>query len=222
VAPTDATITDWVDVCMTTGASGCYGQFVDNNTYSAPGANWWTKFYGGTYVFPAVDPNGCKTAPQYPLTQTISAHSWHIAGTVGDYSGFGLWFSPCMIDMSQYTGGISFTVSGTTGTSTTISVTVGTSSNTAHDPTNCNSNVGTCTAASCKAGTATFTVTTTATTVTLPWSQFTGGAPSATVNPAEIIGVNFNLPDPYVYTTTPPVATPYAADVTIGDIKLIP
>lgn len=222
VAPSNAMIANWVDVCLTTGPNGCYGMFVDNDTYSAPDANWWTKFFGGTYVYPGIDPKGCGAVPAYPLTQTISPHSWHITGTVGDYSGFGLWLAPCTIDLSAYTGGISVTISGSVGKVNTIQFNVGTSSNSPHDPTNCNSNVGTCTAAKCASASTTISLTSTPTTVTIPWSGFTGGLPNANPNAAEVTSISFSLPDPYLYTTAPPVATPYAVDITIGDIVLVP
>ena len=212
VAPTNALITDWVDVCMTTGATGCLGQFVDNDTFSAPGSNWWTKFYGGIYVYPAIDPKGCTVAPQYPLTQTVAPHAWHITGTVGDYSGFGIWFAPCMADMSAYTGGISITVSGSVATLNTLNVSVASSSNLAHAPTNCNANVGTCSDTTCKSATKTVLLSQTPTVVKIAWTDFIGGSPDFSPNPSEITGLSFNLPDPYTYSAASKTATPYAVE----------
>jgi hypothetical protein len=232
VAPTNALITDWADICTTTD---CYGQFVDNDTYSAPGDNWWTHFFGGPYVYPVngTDTPNCTTTA---LSQTVSAHSWHITGTVGNdagqYAGWGLWFAPCMSDFSAY-GGISFTVSGSAGSTGVVTVTVSTSSNSVHNPNSCDTNVDTCTAteadggSACKPASATFTVTGSTTTVTLRWTDFTGGNPSASPSPAEIRGIGFAPPDPYTYgwdndaCVVTRTATPYNLDITIGDITLV-
>jgi hypothetical protein len=220
---------------MTTGPDGCYGMFVDNDTYSTPPTNWWTGFFGGPFVYPVnsdATPNCTATA----LTQTISAHSWHITGTVGNnavqYAGWGLWFQSCMANFSAY-GGISFTISGSAGSTGVVTVSLATSSNAVHDPNSCATNVNTCTATSADGGSAcvqpsaTITVTGSSTTVTLRWSDFTGGNPSVNPNPAEITGINFAPPDPYTYgwdadagvgTLT---VTPYTLDITIGDITLV-
>jgi len=220
VAPSNALITDWTDVCTTTGPNGCLGLFVDNDTFSTPGDNWWTKFYGGTYVYPAIDPKKCTADPQYPLGQTVAAHAWHITGSVGTYSGFGIWLAPCMADMSAYPGGISITLSGSAGSKNTLVISLLSSSDTAHEPTSCNSNVGTCTVSTCKAPSKTVTLTSTATAIDIPWTDFTGGNPDASPQPSEITGIAFSLPDPYDYTTMPATATPYSIDITVGDISL--
>jgi hypothetical protein len=219
---------------MTTGTYGCYGMFVDNDTYSLPGTSWWTGFFGGPFVYP-VNSDAHTSCTTTPLTQTVSAHSWHITGTVGNdagqHAGWGLWFTPCMANFSGY-GGISFTVSGSAGSTGVVTVTVNTSSNSVHDPNSCNTNVNTCTAtnpdggSACKSASTTFSVTGSSSTVTLRWTDFTGGNPSASPSAAEITGIYFAPPDPYteldadagVSTRT---VTPYSLDITIGDIMLV-
>jgi hypothetical protein len=64
---------------------------------------------GGGYLYP--------TTGMYALAPDLSQSTWHIVGTVRDYSGFGLYFNDCnRIDASKYKG-ISFKVSGTLGAS---------------------------------------------------------------------------------------------------------
>jgi hypothetical protein len=231
IAPTNALITDWTDVGQ---CPEDMGTFVDGDHYSTKptdNANaWWNHFFGGPYVYPS-NP-ACSTSP---LTQTISAHSWHVTGAIGnaagDYAGFGLWLEPCMADFSAY-GGISFTISGTTDSTRTLKVVVQTSSNSAHAASSCKSNVGTCVATdggSCTDASVTVTLSDTATTVTLHWTDFTGGSPNASPNPAEITGIQFQPPAPYTYpwdndagTVVRTLSNPYNLNVTIGDITLVP
>jgi hypothetical protein len=223
VAPTNALITDWAD--LNPANSG----FVDSDHFSTA-ANWWTAFFGGPYVYPA---NAQCSA--VPLSQTITAHSWHITGAVGDaagdYSGFGLWFSPCMANFSAY-GGISFTISGSAGSTGRVRLAVRSSSNSVHSAAVCNSNVGTCVAtdaSTCADASANITLTSTPATVTLRWSDFTGGFPSTNPNPAEITSMEFQLPDPYTYpwdndagAVVRTLSNPYNVDITVGDITLVP
>src|SRR6185437_16094781 len=43
-----------------------------------------TTFSGEEYVYP--------TGSGYPLSSDVTGNNWHISGTIGDYSGFGLSF----------------------------------------------------------------------------------------------------------------------------------
>ena len=66
-----------------------------------------TTLQGSEFVYP--------TTGSYPLTSDVSGSNWHITGTVGDYSGFGLiTFNCSVIDASAYKG-IQFKISGTVG-----------------------------------------------------------------------------------------------------------
>jgi hypothetical protein len=153
--------------------------------------------------------------------------NWHITGQVGTYSGGGLWWScntgtaakpvnvGCPIDASAYKG-ISFTVSGNAGVggiSVSVSDPASTkpSTDSAGNPKGC----GTCTVATC--GTSVLVpVTTTATPVSLTWTQL------GVTTPAAIVSIAFSLHDPYSYATTPAVATPYSVDFVIDDLQFTP
>ena len=187
----------------------------------APGATapvlfgtWGQSIFGGAYTYPGTVP-ACETGTvsAYPLTQTVTGGAWNIQGTVGDYSGMGLWWgcntgtaaapayaATCAIDASAYTG-ISFTVSGSIGP--------------AGNPKNC----GTRTATTCGSSVA-VPVTATATAVTLTWAQLGVTAPNA------ITGISFSFTDPFRlndgYATSPFTATPYPVDVTIDDLQFAP
>jgi hypothetical protein len=188
---------------------------------------WSQNIYGGTYVYPTADATACNTASSYPITQTLTGGNWAIQGTVGTYSGMGLWWncmnggttaSPtyagaCTIDASVYAG-ISLTVSGNAGTSGAISIQVGTPStakpttDSAGNPNNC----GTCSVATCGTNVS-VPVTATATPVSFTWAQLGVTTPDA------ITGISFSFADPYNYSTTPAVATPFAVSITIDDLR---
>src|SRR5262249_11920737 len=67
-----------------------------------------TTFAGGGYFYP----NDPTTKPS-ALTQDATMGNWHLTGTVGDFSGFGLYFDNCSRVNASGFKGISFTVSGT-------------------------------------------------------------------------------------------------------------
>ena len=97
-------------------------------TTPAAFGTWGQSIYGGPYAYPGSAP-ACETGAvsAYPLTQTVTGGNWNVQGTVGTYSGMGLWWNcntgttaaasyagACTVDASAYTG-ISFTISGTIG-----------------------------------------------------------------------------------------------------------
>lgn len=220
IAPTNALITDWADV-------NPEGMFVDGDAYSTapiepPGSEWWNAFFGGPFVYPVTDE--CGTS-EYPLTSTTSGGAWNITGTVGNYSGAGLWFGGCAgVDLSAYTG-ISFTISGTVGTAGTVVFNVATPENTAPKPEDCFTNINTCTAATCAAPSYSVTVTETQQTVSVLWADFTGGAPNAAVNPAQITGMQWVFPWEWECTVESggdPASCAYDINVTIDNITLLP
>ncbi len=213
----------------TTPPAALISDFSIAGTATAPAifGTWSQNIYGGTYVYPTADATACNTASSYPITQTLTGGNWAVQGTVGTYSGMGLWWncinggttaSPtyvgsCAIDASAYTG-ISLTVSGNAGTSGAISMQVGTPSTTkpttdsAGNPNNC----GTCSVATCGTNVS-VPVTATATPVSFTWAQLGVTTPNA------ITGISFSFADPYNYSTTPAVATPFAVNITIDDLK---
>ena len=176
---------------------------------------WWTKFWGGMYLYPAI-PGACSDAavPAFPLTQDFSAGSWHVSGVVGDYSGFGIYLEPCMIDLSAYTS-ISFTIGGIVGA--TGELTFGVASSEDDEPNKCWTNVGTCTpdAGMCRSPHAQIAVPATPGTVTVHWTDLTGGVPTPTLNTTQVTGFNF------AFDCGSCLMTPYPVDLTIDDVTLL-
>jgi hypothetical protein len=200
---------------------------------------WGQSVYGGAYTYPVANPNPgpCDGTPSaYPLTQDLTGGNWHITGTVGTYSGGGLWWecntatsakvayaSACTLDASAYTG-ISFTVSGNAGpavspaTTGAIAFSVSQPStmkpklDSAGNPKTC----GACTAASCGSAVS-VPVATTATPVTLTWAQLGVTTPNA------ISAIAFQFLDPCSlnngYATSPCTPTTFPVDMTIADIQ---
>ena len=202
---------------------------------------WSQSVYGGAYVYPTTAAAcGTGTVSSYPLTQTVAGGDWNITGTVGTYSGLGLWWQcntgttaaptyagACTIDASAYTG-ISLTISGSigpiaSGTGTVqLTIQVSTPSTTAPatdsagNPKNCGTCVAT-TTAPCGANSVTVPVTSTATTVTFTWAQL------GVTTPAAITGISFGFTDPCSlnngYTTTPCTPTTYPVNITLTNIQ---
>jgi len=210
VRPTNSLITDWKDV-------GALGMFVDNDSCRHPNESWWQSFFGGPYVYPAVNPCADAAAPAYPLAQTTK-DEWNVTGTVGTWSGFGLWFAPCMVDLSVYKG-ISITIWGEVGDTHRVTLNANTSENS--PPDKCLTNVGTCSggAAGCRSASVELEVPSIpGTPVTVLWSDFANGLPHAGVNPTQITGLNFALNRTEWGTTITP---PFPIDVHVGTIMLV-
>ena len=185
---------------------------------------WGQSLSGGAYVYPSDgSANPCDSASPYPITQSFTSGAWNVTGTVGTYSGMGIWWvcatgggsfaSSCLIDASAYTG-ISFKISGDAGPKGTIMVNVGTPStvgiavDSAGNPKSC----AKCTAGPSCMKTASVPVTPTPTTVSFTWAELDVTEPDA------IEQILLMLPDPCSYTTGTCVATPYSANVTVDDM----
>lgn len=211
VKPTNELITDFSGL-------GPNGLFVDSDDYLLARSNWWKGFFGGPYVYPSLDPCSEAAPPTYPLSQTTDGH-WNVQGSVGTWSGFGLWFGPCMVDLSAYRG-VSFEIWGDVGETNQLIIDVITSENS--KPSECNTNVGTCDPATtqCKSATTTIGVPTeSGSVVTLLWSDFSSGRPAAGVDPTQILGFHWA----FKRTEWGGVVTaPFAVDVNVGTVKLVP
>jgi hypothetical protein len=179
-----------------------------------------TTLGGGEFVYPAA------------LKSDVTQGNWHLTGTIGDYSGFGFFWDNCTrVDASAYKG-ISFKISGSVQ-GNQITMGIGTVGNAitaewliAHGDTAVKADApGRCvppaTAANkyaqttCHDAEKTIDVSATATTVNVLWGDFSKGAPTATVDPKNIVTVYWFLP----WTGTGPT---YEADLTIDDISFIP
>jgi hypothetical protein len=213
VAPEAALITD-------------FSMLYDGNIFHSESPEWWLEFFGGPYIYPSLD-ECATTQPDPHLEQAFDGGTWHITGTVATYAGAGLWVAPCNIDMSEYSG-ISFTISGNVGPTGSILVSVATAANNfaSTDPLHpsCHPNEVRCVPAdpenpytSCASNLVTVSdIDETTRTVSIPWEDFTGGIPEATVNPAEVRGIGLVLDWQFAYTA----ADAYPVDFTIDDVLL--
>jgi hypothetical protein len=208
--PTQALITDFTypyDGGATDASNITFGDFT-------------TTFSGGTFFYPTT-----------AMVSDMSASNWHITETVEDYSGMGLYFNACaLVDASAYRG-ISFTIGGTINSPTpnTLTMGVSTAADTiayswfvAHDAGAVAPNFGTCIPASsnqydgtCGDPQRAFTITSTPTTVTFLWSDFTGGKPAATVDPARITAIYWYFP------WSGSGQTPYTVDVMLDNLSFV-
>ena len=183
-----------------------------------------TTFSGSTFVYP--------TGGAYAVHSDTSASNWHLTGTLGNYSGFGITFNKCyLLDASAYRG-IAFSVQGNVPMGNSITLNVGIA---ADDVTsvwlNRNAmpvpepNAGRCVPAmaqydgSCGAPNRTIPVTAQVTTVQVLWADLAGGRPAAAVDPKEITNISWNFPPPAGAGTSTPVT--YDVDLTIDDLRFI-
>jgi hypothetical protein len=148
------------------------------------------------------------------LVSDVSTGVWHLSGMVSEYSGFGLGFNydnSHNVDASAYSG-VSFTIKGNVGPSNTVTLGVQNGPDSSGSST-----FSAC--ATCNAGCAdpskTFSVTPGGATVSLKWSDFTGGQPHPGVDPKQLLGFI------WYFSWTGPGSTPYAVDITVDDVKLL-
>ena len=186
-----------------------------------------TTFSGSEYVYPTVG--------GYLPTSDVTGNNWHIFGTIGDYSGFGLSFDGCnRVDASAYQG-ISFTISGSVASGNFVTMDVGTLNDTpaaswlnAHGSTVAPDAPGRClptsgtnvySQASCADPTRTIPVTATPTTINVLWSDFSGGRPEASVDPSGILTIYWSFPTPAGVGTSSVMT--YTVDITIDNLTFI-
>src|SRR4051812_9862155 len=157
----------------------------------------------GNYSFMMGVPGGTFTYQPNALTATTTGMAFNVKGNVKDYDGFGVYLASCT-DASAYTG-VSFNIKGNAGPSGTLNFRVQTNSNTAVDTKNkkgtCVVPVGTTdTYTLCHAAGMDITVTSAGSTVTVNFSDLTGGAPVDTVDGKDIVGLE------WAFSWTPPPA----------------
>jgi hypothetical protein len=197
-----------------------------------------TTLSGGEFYYP----NTSSTPPSnYVLTSLVTASNWHLTGTVGDYSGFGFYFqsgsTACNVINATGFKGISFSISGTVqGQSLTFEVdtmndTIKPAWLSTHGGTPGATDPGACdpggTASTtqysqsvCTEPTISIPVTSTPTTVSVLWSQFTDGKTAPSPDPSEITGIRWTLPVPVGVGAAG--VTTYPLDITVDDIAFIP
>ncbi len=188
--------------------------------------NFTTTFSGGTYIYP-----DSASVPQPALTSNITASNWHITGTVGTYSGLGMYWNACaLLDASTFKG-ISMTVSGSVPAPNTLNLSVSTAEDTISTawyakntvpPATVTATFGTCNPpgnnqydGTCTGPSAAIPVTATPTKVTIPWANLTGGKPQLGVTPSKLTGMSF-------YFTWSGTGVAYPVDVTIDDLSFVP
>ena len=209
------------------------GEAGTNPTDSVHFGDDSTTFSGSEYVYP--------TSGDWVITSDVTNSSWHITGTVGTYSGFGLSFDSCSrLDASAYSG-ISFTLGGTVGAAgtaaNTITMGIGTLPDTIAaswlDTHGVDGGTGTVPPGACvpTSGTNQYSQTTCADPTeviavpatpalqSLTWASFTGGKPMPVV-PSDILTVYWFFPPPAGAGTATP--TTYAVDITIDNLAFTP
>jgi hypothetical protein len=175
-------------------------------------------FAGGSFVYPS------------SLTEDFSDDSWHVTGTVDDWAGLGIYIqddcSP--IDASAYRG-FTVTISGTLPAGRGLTMWLGTETNTVatswlveHDAADVQLTSGICIPTTdnqydgtCENGSADVPVSETPETVELLWSDFTGGKPESTMNPAQITRFGFR------FAWGGDSDTAYDVDVTLDDLGFL-
>jgi len=182
--PTDPIIADFRNTNQTTGIS--FGDFAGG-------------FSGYSYQYGA------------GITSDVSTGVWHLTGMVTDYSGFGLGFNfdnSHNADASGYAG-VQFAMKGNVGPSS--SLTLGVQNGPDSAPTTfsaCSKCPG-----DCGDPNKSFSVGQAQTTVSLKWSDFSGGRPQAGVDPKQLLGLI------WFFGWNGPGTAPYAIDLTIYDVK---
>jgi hypothetical protein len=126
------------------------------------------------------------------VDNTVADPALHLAATVttGGYSGYVMWFGPC-VDASAYSG-ISFDISGSLG-GATLAFQVQMNDDYPIDVAN---KKGACTGGSwtqtaCWNNRAAVTVTADPTTVSFTWAELTGGYPTTPIDPRQLLGIQW-------------------------------
>jgi hypothetical protein len=182
---------------------------------------------GSTFVYP--------NDGAYAVHSDVTGSNWHMTGSLGNYSGFGVVFVGCtFLDASMYQG-ISFTVQGSVPMGTnSLTFSVGTAADEiSHVWLNAVAmpsppapiNAGRCIPAAtqydgtCTAPSHAVPVTAQRTTVRVLWADLAAGRPSASVDPKEITNLAWAFPAPAGAGTANP--TTYDVDLTIDDLQFI-
>jgi hypothetical protein len=177
--------------------------------------------WGGVYAYPAAAADPCTDAapPAYPISSDMRNNEWRVTGMLGTYSGFGLWWNctvggnlypVCVLDVSAYSG-IRFSIHGDPGPTGTLILQMRTADNTPVPMDPSTSSCGQCVGA-CTFATKTIPVTSARTTVSVPWTELTGGAPNA-FDPHRVTGIEWQFPYSGMGT--------YPIDLAIDDIELL-
>jgi hypothetical protein len=202
-------------------------------------------YFGGTYFypgFPLVPGPGLPGMDQLPnldagnyCSQPLSQNSfvaavkpasksWVWTGTVAGFSGGGFYIqsAPVLcVDASAYKG-VSFTISGTMGSAgdagtNQILFKAFEAADRQVLPAGMAGPPGTCTmGAACNPPSYAFTLPATPTTMTVHWTDLTGGVPDPTLSdPSTLSGIEWDLPWPCTG------ATPYPVNINITNVQFV-
>ncbi|HEY4015845.1 MAG TPA: hypothetical protein VGM06_21040 [Polyangiaceae bacterium] len=203
----------------------------------------FSPFGAGTYWYPA-DSTGAPAPPgsiadlisdasstcttlgsqnTFSATYSLPTNSFHLTGTIGTYSGVGIYLVPCF-DGSSFSG-VQFTVQGDVGdeqvsdagdggsTGGLMQLVVAQASN---NMINTTGTAGTC-AAGCNPAATNFPVTSTPQTFTIHWTDLAGGTPTPTLDtPTQIVRIGWQYIWPCLINPTP-----FQTNVTISNIQLV-
>ena len=207
-APSDGVINDFDNLFVADGELAENGIYGANDAMGMLKTEWWLGYFSGAYAYPDAS-DTCATATN-PLTRSLAGGQLEVTGTVGTYSGFGVWMEQCLVDMSDYTG-LSFRIGGDAGPTGTVQLRAFAKTNTA--AVECRPGRGACTDATCSPATYTVTVPSSPEVVTVTWADFTAGAPSMGVDPSEIWQFQFDF-------DWADGTTPFPVDITLDDVIL--
>jgi len=177
-------------------------------------------FPGGTYFYPS----------NRSLSSSMVQDDWHLSGTIDTSSGFGLYANACQpLDATAFSG-IAFTLSGQIDGNRQLAFFVESAAQQVSsswinankaDPADPDvpPNSGRCIPlvsrydGSCREPRVSLTVTSEAVAVVIPWADFAGGRPEATLDPRQITAIAWSFPAPG--------NTPYGVDLHIDDLRFV-
>jgi hypothetical protein len=199
------------------------GLLVDFTTYNITGPGRWgdparAQLAGGTSLYSGAPEADLVQEPAGALPKAPANDALQVKASipVGGYSGVVLWFSPC-VNATAF-GGLSFTATGDLSGATLL-LKVQTSPDYPVDSANLKGKCQFMTQASMftdcveptvsinSLGTGSFSY---------AWSDFTGGSPLPSVDPAQLLGFEMQLQCPGAATA------PCNVDVSLGTIRFTP
>ena len=218
------------------------GQMITNFTYDPDAGSTEQVRFGTVGTTLSGGESSYSNLPGGTVTGNVTQNDWHIMGTVGNYSGFNIYFDTfggCnMIDASAYDG-ITFTIWGTVGQTASVDnkITMGVgivddspapSWYNSIDAGSATPTPGSCIPTSgngpyyhpgCGDPTNVFGVTGTQAspqTVAIHWTDFTLGTCKPNVLPNQILSIYWQFPWPGAG------GVPYDVDIHIDDMAFIP
>jgi len=163
-------------------------DFMMNWEPGTPGSFKAAGYQGGMFAYPETG----KSVT--PLSWAVMDGEAVISGTVGDYSGFGMWLS-CQLDASSFEG-IEFDIKGNAGPTGRVKFMIQQSPTTyeaGKDHANCVPTDPMKAWESCVQPSKFIQVTEAGTHVMITWAELTGGKPVADLDPAQILGLQFDF-----------------------------